>query len=234
MKYFFDTEFIEGKQTLSLHRKNTIELISIGIAAEDGRTYYAISKEFNILEAWYRTQMTDGKTIYWLRDNVLYPIWKELSDRYVEENTYPDMHFAFGLKSFSELVNMYGKSIKIIAQEVKTFAYNINMESAHYNVPKKINDNNPIFYAYFADYDWVVFCWMFGKMIDLPKYFPYYCRDLKQTLDEKASGIPYGYDLELGLKSIEMSDKYPKQTNEHHALCDAMWTKELHDFLKTI
>ena len=39
MRYFYDTEFIDNGRT--------IELISIGVAAEDGREYYAISTEFN-------------------------------------------------------------------------------------------------------------------------------------------------------------------------------------------
>ena len=39
MRYFYDTEFIDNG--------HTIELISIGVAAEDGREYYAISTEFN-------------------------------------------------------------------------------------------------------------------------------------------------------------------------------------------
>ena len=39
MKYFYDTEFIDDGRT--------IELISIGVAAEDGREYYGISSEFN-------------------------------------------------------------------------------------------------------------------------------------------------------------------------------------------
>ena len=39
MRYFYDTEFIDDGRT--------IDLISIGVAAEDGREYYAISTEFN-------------------------------------------------------------------------------------------------------------------------------------------------------------------------------------------
>jgi 3'-5' exoribonuclease-like protein len=38
MKYFYDTEFIDDG--------HTIDLISIGILAEDGREYYAVSSEF--------------------------------------------------------------------------------------------------------------------------------------------------------------------------------------------
>jgi hypothetical protein len=38
VRYFYDTEFIDDGRT--------IELISIGVAAEDGREYYAVSSEF--------------------------------------------------------------------------------------------------------------------------------------------------------------------------------------------
>jgi 3'-5' exoribonuclease-like protein len=38
MRYFYDCEFIENG--------STIDLISIGVVAEDGREYYAISTEF--------------------------------------------------------------------------------------------------------------------------------------------------------------------------------------------
>jgi len=58
MKYFIDTEFLEGTQDKTFlgfkysKTKPTIDLISIGIVAEDGREYYAISKDFNLKEAW--------------------------------------------------------------------------------------------------------------------------------------------------------------------------------------
>jgi hypothetical protein len=41
MNYFLDTEFIESG------KRKTIDLVSIGIVAEDGRKYYAISNQFN-------------------------------------------------------------------------------------------------------------------------------------------------------------------------------------------
>ncbi len=52
MRYFYDTEFIDDGYN--------IELISIGVVAEDGREYYAVSTEFNPERA--------GK---WVRANVL-------------------------------------------------------------------------------------------------------------------------------------------------------------------
>ncbi|SEI45112.1 protein of unknown function [Arthrobacter sp. yr096] len=54
MKYFYDTEFLEDG--------HTIDLISIGIVAEDGREYYAVNMEAD----WDRIQQHG-----WLRENVL-------------------------------------------------------------------------------------------------------------------------------------------------------------------
>jgi hypothetical protein len=65
------------------------------------------------------------------------------------------------------------------------------------------------FWAYFADYDWVVFCQLFGKMIDLPDGFPMYCNDLKQEMKR------------LGLKR----ENLPPNENEHDALADAKWAQ---------
>lgn len=51
MRYFYDTEFIDDGRT--------IELISIGVVAEDGREYYAVSTEFNPDDAgpWVRAHV---------------------------------------------------------------------------------------------------------------------------------------------------------------------------------
>ncbi|BBY53296.1 polyadenylate-specific 3'-exoribonuclease AS [Mycobacterium koreense] len=51
MRYFYDTEFIDDG--------HTIELISIGVIAEDGREYYAVSTEFDPQRAgrWVRTHV---------------------------------------------------------------------------------------------------------------------------------------------------------------------------------
>lgn len=67
----------------------------------------------------------------------------------------------------------------------------------------------PKFWAYYADYDWVVLCQLFGRMVDLPGDWPKYCRDLKQWLD----------DLRF------RSDDLPPQPagSEHNALDDARW-----------
>jgi hypothetical protein len=72
----------------------------------------------------------------------------------------------------------------------------------------------PEFWGYYADYDWVVLCQLFGTMMDLPKDWPMYCRDIKQLCDS------------LG------NPKLPEQgRGEHHALTDARWTKKAWEWL---
>ena len=73
------------------------------------------------------------------------------------------------------------------------------------------DDDSPQFWAYYADYDWVVFCWLFGRMIDLPSHFPRYCKDFKQVMDDY---------------QIKNKDLPAKPANMHHALADAQWLKD--------
>lgn len=78
----------------------------------------------------------------------------------------------------------------------------------------KFVGENPEFWAYYAGYDWVVLCQLFGTMMDLPRGWPMYCRDLQQEADR------------LGLT-------LPEQTStEHHALRDAEWTQDAWNWLQ--
>lgn len=71
--------------------------------------------------------------------------------------------------------------------------------------------HKPEIWGYFCDYDWVVLCWLYGRMVDLPKGFPFYCLDLKQEMHR------------LGIKKEEL----PEQTGvEHNALADARWIRD--------
>lgn len=78
-------------------------------------------------------------------------------------------------------------------------------------------NGEPEFWGYYADYDWVVFCQLFGAMMDLPKGFPMYCRDIKQWCD------------------MLNNPRLPEQgKDEHHALNDARWNKQAWEFLRDI
>lgn len=143
MKYFLDTEFLDDGKT--------IELISIGIVAEDGRELYLENIEFN----W-------ANATAWLMENV-----------------YPHLN-----------------------------GYRLTRSDIRNNILEFLaNDDAIEFWGYFADYDWVLFCQLFGRMIDLPKPLPMFCMDLMQLQK---------------MKSIRI-----KQANSiHNALQDARWIKE--------
>lgn len=271
MKYYYDTEFLEGTQKKRFlgipygETKPTIDLISIGIVAEDDREYYAISKDFNLWEAWNRFDEkvnmnykptfgggSDGhynpKFIkeYWIRENVLKPIYYEWIGKDID---FHEVDFTY--RDFKTLLNKYGKTNKQIAEEIKTFINEEPVKTSKSSNMTILTDKSkgtilrgyvkPEFYAYYADYDWVAFCWLFGKMIDLPKGFPMYCIDLKQILDEKEMKLMGDIDFRRevlknsgeGFSSIKTLIGFPKQVNEHNALADAKWNKKLHEFLKT-
>lgn len=252
MKYFLDTEFLEGTQKKWFgETKPTIDLISIGIVAEDGREYYAISKDFNLKEAWNRYDKVINKhyplgpeynKIYWIRDNVLKPIWIELSLLKNPEYSKSDIEIVWDELSnrgrygrMKLLLQLFGKTNKQIAKEIKQFVGTEETVGNWAEVKAKMNTQ---FYGYYSDYDWVVFCWLFGKMIDLPNGFPMYCIDLKQTLDEIVKKSWKDVEMSTwghnGIEDITKLPNYPKQINEHNALSDAIFCRNLYKFLNTL
>lgn len=215
MNYYIDTEFIEGfHKPLFGKRRHHIDLISIGIVAEDGRSYYAISNEYKYDDA-------DS----WVKEHVIIPMYqKEISG---------DRRNHLDASNFHKAV---GKSNKKIAEEVEWFirsCHHVNCRTKE--LVDDVTHKSVDFYGYYADYDWVLFCSLFGRMIDLPAGFPMHCIDLKQTLDEKAGNQNEGWlsppTDDQRLEYIKSMVAYPKQTNEHNALADAYWNRELHKFL---
>lgn len=234
MKYFLDTEFIEGfHKPLFGKKRHFIDLISIGIVCEDGREYYAISNEFDPKDA-------DP----WVMENVI--------SRLPTKNVNRDMHGGDSPRII-RLANLY-KNNKTIANEILAFVYPhifkifASGENEFYQRTKCYgwSTEQPLFYGYYSDYDWVLFCSLFGRMIDLPKGFPMYCIDLKQILDEKVSKLTNSdflshFHVENPLtfeEKMELVKKknvlYPIQEDEHNALADARWNKDLFEFIQTL
>jgi hypothetical protein len=73
----------------------------------------------------------------------------------------------------------------------------------------KLGTTVPKFWGYYADYDWVVLCQLYGKMIDLPPGWPMYCRDLKQRMDD------------FNVDRQDLPGQAPD--TEHTAIEDARW-----------
>lgn len=65
-----------------------------------------------------------------------------------------------------------------------------------------------------CSYDWIALCQLYGTMMQLPKGFPKFCRDLKQlSVDVGSPQHP------------------PDPEDEHNALADARWNRDLYAFL---
>lgn len=256
MKYFIDTEFLEGSQSKRFFGLKygktppTIDLISIGIVSLDGRELYLISKDFNLREAWNRFQLKSMTNIggigdtptrkkeYWIRENVLKPIYNHLKKLCKNDQEFIRTHFhtynsGFCYNSLKALIKYYGLTNSEIAEQIKDFVGPDFTHGRNYTKPK--------FYAYYADYDWVVFCWLFGKMMELPSDFPMYCIDLKQVSDEIFDKRKALYDKEKEpgfgggfIDKMSEHPEYPKQQNQHDALDDARWNLELYNFLEKV
>lgn len=84
-------------------------------------------------------------------------------------------------------------------------------------VPDPGNEVKPEFWAFFASYDWVLFAQLFGKMINLPKHFPWLVNDLKTWA-----------------KHLGYTGKFKEllpNTGHHDALADARWNRDVHKIL---
>jgi len=201
MRYWLDTEFIEDG--------TTIDLISIGIVCEDGREFYAINLDCDL-----------SKASQWVKDNVialLPPVASDISGHIIKGD------HAVKVVSSRHKSNERSRSARwmrknAIRAEVAFFlgCEQINpLNGFTYVLPTEVEE--PEVWAYYADYDWVVFCQLFGTMMDLPKGFPMYCRDIKQECDR------------LG------NPKLPEQgKGSHNALEDARWNKQAWEFLRDL
>lgn len=271
MKYFIDTEFIEDfHKPWFGKRRHYIDLISIGIVAEDGREYYAISNEFDVDYVWNKYEVksmtnlpgdsgTNKMKVYWLRDNVLKPIFDDLHREHSHMINLHQISKEFTLRNMKLLLRAYGKSNKIITIGIYDFVNDPVVRKYFDRLPLsgiggrhmnevilktafKQGEPRHEFYGYYADYDWALLCSLYGKMINLPDGYPMYCRDVKQSLDEAAEALTNSDFLEFfhltgqtvlssKLKVIKEREDFPKESNEHHALSDARWVKQLYDFI---
>lgn len=148
------------------------------------------------MKVWFDTEfIDDGKTIDLLSVGMI----REDGATYYAEPAEADRSRADEWVAANVLPYLNGpvKPRAQIAQEIIEFA-----------------GEAPEFWAYYADYDWVVLCQLYGRMVDLPKGWPMFCRDVQQVRAEK--GV----------------EELPKMTGtEHNALDDAVWTKAAHKYL---
>ncbi len=200
MKYFIDTEFIEDGKT--------IDLVSIGIVAEDGRELYLQSVEFD-----------PSKASEWVQENVfpnlsVCPHANVTTDSrcpYVQDLHY---HRNKGQCTFSDpdkrIIGAHTdcswRTRNQLAHEVFVF-----MDVKKYGIPK--------LWGWCSGYDFVALCQIYGTMMDLPAGYPHYMRDMQHLLDER--GI-----ADSALPQVEGT--------AHNALNDAKQIKAIFDHLQML
>lgn len=189
MRYYYDCEFLEDGRT--------IELISIGIVADDGREYYAVNADLPLDRI---------KNHDWLMWNVfphlpLTPGCEKALAGYLANGTsrYPRPSIAFLDINRKDAVV---RPKWVIANEVRDFL---------------LAGEKPELWAWYADYDHVTLCQLWGTMISLPDGIPMWTNDLRQEYHR------------LG------DPARPGQTStEHHALADARYVRYMHSHLERV
>lgn len=143
MRYFYDTEFIEDGRT--------VDLISIGIVADDGREFYAVNADMPVA----RIMRHD-----WLRQNVVpsLPIVKHDGIRPFRrpflDSSHPDV-----------------QPRTRIARAVRDFILGTDPDELPYVE----------LWADYGAYDHVALCQLFGTMMDLPEGMPMFTHDIQQA-----------------------------------------------------
>lgn len=151
--YDYDLEFLEDGRT--------IELISIGIVADDGRELYLVNRDFRwkrlARRRWYAPWKWEIRQP-WLVDNVVPSLPK----------LYGDARLHYASSSPLGLIDWQAsefRSYATIAKKVREFL---------------LADGEPELWADYGAYDHVALCQLWGRMIDLPSGLPMFTRDIQQ------------------------------------------------------
>jgi hypothetical protein len=171
MRIFYDTEFLEDGRT--------IELISIGMVADDDRELYLVNRD----APWDRIRDQP-----WLMANVVphLPGAPTPSDSSAHDSSAGRTTTGGSLVDLGDPIV---KSLKVIAERVLAF-----VEATP----------QPQLWAWYAAYDHVALCQLFGRMIDLPDAVPTWTNDVQQVV--AAAGEP---------------PLTTQSSGTHHALADA-------------
>lgn len=152
MKYFYDTEFYENGKT--------INLISIGIVAEDERQYYAINSDFDF-EAI--------ETNKWLMENVVSHLPGEV--RWTRKGSSETWTF------HRDKTHVTYRPLWLIANEIREFIIEQDRDQVE-------------LWADYCAYDHVLLAQLFGPMVKLPSNIPMFTNDLQQLIRVKGIELP--------------------------------------------
>lgn len=145
MRYFYDFEFLEDG--------HTIEPISIGIRAEDGREYYAVFED----APWLRILEHE-----WLMANVVPSLPLLPPDQWFKNRAYAD------------ILDGSNPAVKVkmqVAREVREFFLADGLGDT-----RRVRE----LWAWYSAHDHVALCQLWGRMVgDVPDCVPHFTRDIK-------------------------------------------------------
>jgi hypothetical protein len=152
VKIFYDTEYIDDG--------NTIELVSIGMVADNDDSLYLINGELGIDRLYEHA---------WLRENVLphLPITVHNFTLEYSDGTTRD-HWLEWNESHPDYAKVYNRST--IAGLVSSF-----IRSHRTNGIAEL-------WAWYGAYDHVALAQLFGPMVNLPYHIPKWTNDLRQSV----------------------------------------------------
>lgn len=182
MKVWYDTEFLEDGKT--------IELISIGMVAEDGRELYAVAEEIESDPLYTRIGRHP-----WLMQNVV----PHLPLRTKDPITQPAAQYAgrFYLDSGDNRI----MPRRMIRNAVRGFLL------------EPLGDLE--LWAWYGAYDHVVLAQLFGRMIDRPSGIPMWTNDLRQEVHRL--GNPQMPEQPSGLHNALEDARHLRVMHEHLA-----------------
>ena len=184
MRIYYDCEFSESGY-------GRVDLISIGMKRQDGAEYYAVAAD-----GWSPDTCND-----FVREHVLPQLGD--SPRVTRAQIAADI-IQFVEETRPDLATESARRRRALGGTLPTTA---GVGRTYFAAP-------PEWWGYYVAYDHVLLSQLFGRMIDLPKGWPFFSRDIIQLC--KHLGNP----------------ELPKQgPGEHNALADARHNKVMHEYL---
>jgi hypothetical protein len=177
MRYFYDFEFLEDG--------HTIDPISVGVVAEDGREFYAVNRS----AYWDRICKHS-----WLRENVLPHL--PMND---------DGFSTFLTGSPLDISRPEVKYRNQIADDLLDFFLADGLGTS-----RRVRE----LWAWFGSYDHVALCQLWGRMIDLPDGIPMFTHDIK-SLAERLGNPKLPAQPKSGLHNSLADARHNKVVFDH-------------------
>lgn len=187
---------------------------------EDGQTIQKIS--LGIATEHYDFNKTPGENVK--LKNALYIVFPRTEEYmtkshkylWLQQNVMPHLYVPSDMK-FSSVVNSEAEAMVLVDEFFKNQGEQVEL------------------IADYGAYDHVALCQLFGTMMDIPKYLPYYSNDLqykvaslksylKQAVEIFPSADPPTFQQVQSAVEVKWADCKPHEYVEHNALMDAIKT----------